>query len=387
MTNKIMKNIKILLSTTFLILLGANFLFAQCICKNVYVWDFEVPDTIQKETTELLIMEIESTMSKQNPCKILTRRNYARLAEHRRNEQGIQNSENLSVYAQKELKDIGADIVIFGKIMAYGNNAILYLSFENLQNGVMLLSDRIIFTIDDLDIKNPNGFQIIEKKINKFINNIVKEGCKGQTKVPEDEEIRFWVGDWLQQEDWGSNGISKGTMTLEIENLSDKTLRGSAYNRNNDLISISGKVIGNSFKGTWYNHKTTKQGHLKFEKNGESSFEGYYELNGSQGKWSGSKHTPKPSYQITLNGVTTDYLNLRTRILSKSELNLMQRNKQYESKIDKETLIEVLNSGQEFEQIEKIGGWLKIRTKYNGKLLQGYISGYYGGGLTYQEIK
>lgn len=105
-----MKTILIAVLSLFL----ANAVYSQE--NKIYVWDFADRNGQRSDLTTSLTDEFEEALQFTECCKILQRRDYARLFSQRENEVGIIGIQNIPTEQKDRLKDLRAESVVFGEV-------------------------------------------------------------------------------------------------------------------------------------------------------------------------------------------------------------------------------------------------------------------------------
>ena len=151
------------------------------VCKNIYVWDFTDENGKKNNHTILITQEVENALT-ETSCRVLQRRNYAKLSEQIENEDAIQSIEGMPSTINQELQSIKAETVLFGEVkMDFSSNIMLSVSFQNLLTKEILKSEFIFLAGEDA-----HNIQKRQKKIKDFIAH-----CAGP-KVVSDEETSYW---------------------------------------------------------------------------------------------------------------------------------------------------------------------------------------------------
>ena len=81
-----------------------------------YVWDFAVRNGGKSELTRQLTVEFEEKLTQKKLCKVLERRNYARLIAQKDNEKAVLRLEGISTTSLDTLKANNANAVVFGEV-------------------------------------------------------------------------------------------------------------------------------------------------------------------------------------------------------------------------------------------------------------------------------
>lgn len=107
--------------------------------KSVYVWDFATRDSKTNTLTTSFTEEFEEALIKSRQCRVLERRNYARLFAQKENENGILNLEQISKSKIENLKFLQAEVVIFGEIFddTDGGHLKISVSVQDFQANIL----------------------------------------------------------------------------------------------------------------------------------------------------------------------------------------------------------------------------------------------------------
>lgn len=104
-----------------------------------YVWDFTMRDGTRNNLTRQLTVEFEEKLTQKKICKVLERRNYARLVAHKDNEKSILRLEGVSKATVDMLKANDANTVVFGEVYddissGFYKVTVTLQSFDNTKN-------------------------------------------------------------------------------------------------------------------------------------------------------------------------------------------------------------------------------------------------------------
>lgn len=104
-----------------------------------YVWDFAMRDGTRNNLTRQLTVEFEEKLTQKKICKVLERRNYARLIAHKDNEKSILRLEGVSKATVDTLKANDANTVVFGEVYDDISSGVCKVtvtlqSFDNTKN-------------------------------------------------------------------------------------------------------------------------------------------------------------------------------------------------------------------------------------------------------------
>ena len=154
---------------------------ANDICQDLYVWEFADENNKRNNISKMITNEVEDALTA-TACKILQRRNYARLAEQVNSEKAIQSLENVNSKLNSQLKLINARVVLFGQVSQdFSGNLFVRVSFESLQSKQILLSSSVTLAGEEA-----HNIAKRKQKIQSFIMNCVGE------KVISGDETHFW---------------------------------------------------------------------------------------------------------------------------------------------------------------------------------------------------
>ena len=108
------------------LLLGSGFILvilSACACLagsldsvRCYVWDFALRSGQRNELTRQITGEFEEKLTQKKICKVLERRNYARLISNKDNERAVLRLEGISSVTRDTLKANSANAVVFGEV-------------------------------------------------------------------------------------------------------------------------------------------------------------------------------------------------------------------------------------------------------------------------------
>jgi hypothetical protein len=104
-----------------------------------YVWDFATRNGTRNEVTRQLTVEFEEKLTQKNFCRVLERRNYARLIAQKDNEKAVLRLEGISKATVDTLKANDANTVVFGEVYDDINSgsfkvSITLQNFDNTKN-------------------------------------------------------------------------------------------------------------------------------------------------------------------------------------------------------------------------------------------------------------
>ena len=104
-----------------------------------YVWDFATRNGTRNEVTRQLTVEFEEKLTQKNFCRVLERRNYARLIAQKDNEKAVLRLEGISKATVDTLKANDANTVVFGEVYDDINSgsfkvSITFQNFDNTKN-------------------------------------------------------------------------------------------------------------------------------------------------------------------------------------------------------------------------------------------------------------
>jgi hypothetical protein len=110
-----------------------------------YVWDFTTRDGKRNEITRHFTVEFEEKLAQQGFCKVLERRNFARLISHRDNEKAVQRLDGISQATVDTLKAYDANTVVFGEVYDDINSGEyrITVTFQNFDNTINVWSVRM----------------------------------------------------------------------------------------------------------------------------------------------------------------------------------------------------------------------------------------------------
>ena len=157
-------------------------------CRNVYLWDFETVRKEKNDITEQLTNEVEDAFSQISSCKILQRRRYAELEEHRVNEEGIMDVQGLSSKVKEELQTIRAEMVLFGEIeQDFSFNIKLRLRLQILATSQILRTiSGVIKGSEMINVEKRKGAiqRIVNELLNINSNSQGKSGATSKSRLP-----------------------------------------------------------------------------------------------------------------------------------------------------------------------------------------------------------
>jgi hypothetical protein len=116
MHQHIQRGIKAVGHVPFLLILAATCLAQPRDSLRCYVWDFAMRNGMRTELTRQLTVEFEEKLTQKKFCKVLERRNYARLVAQKDNEKAILRLDGISRATVDTLKAYDANTVVFGEV-------------------------------------------------------------------------------------------------------------------------------------------------------------------------------------------------------------------------------------------------------------------------------
>ncbi|MBL7783742.1 MAG: hypothetical protein JNM22_21075 [Saprospiraceae bacterium] len=225
------------------------------ICHNIYLQDFREGNDQKTLLTSYLTDDLEEILTQCEGCIVLERKNYADIQKQIDNENQIAKIEKLSTEIETNLKTIGAEVILSGKVEVDIRTMDTYLriSFHNLitkekkSKSIVLSSDIV---------KNPIArIEALKKDVVPFVTttNFTHDsnGTKmaGEKKLGKETLIGIWKADnfegleEIQISDFQENGqlITRFYLNGELKKISSS---GWDYENEYLLQKFSDGTIG-----------------------------------------------------------------------------------------------------------------------------------------------
>lgn len=157
---------------------------AQNTKTNIYVWDFNTDDETIKKYAEKYTDDFETELIKLDEYRVLQRRSHNLVLEHRNMESEISNIKNLPTETVDKLKNISAEIVVFGELMEDTDSGVYEVTvfFQNLNNGEIPKKESVI--IERALIKSNSHRK-------KYMKNLMKKLHAKEVLEAKNKQLSF----------------------------------------------------------------------------------------------------------------------------------------------------------------------------------------------------
>ncbi|MBX2989737.1 MAG: hypothetical protein KF749_01065 [Bacteroidetes bacterium] len=222
-----------------------------------YVWDFTTRSGQRNLITQRFTIEFEEKLAQQGFCRVLERRNFARLIAHRDNETAIHRLDGVSQATLDTLKAYDANTVVFGEVYddTSSGEYRIAVTFQNFDNTIKVWSIRM-----PRGLVNDAGSR--EKKMEELVENIAK---KPRPPDAESERRKSFLRISRVLREFSVRTQKLNTLCGYLPELAHGNKRVEeelaatvvAYNQMHDSLTINQNAIIEEIEAVWQNQELT----------------------------------------------------------------------------------------------------------------------------------